>query len=139
MIGNLYINDKDVWTNWSAGLTAGSYCNLLLAAPTKEYVSNNMRSQDGTQYYISNPKVAEREVIITFGIMCKSTDDYLVKYTSLIQEFQKGIILLRVPKLKTTYKLLFTSAMELITGDNTTGGTLSVRFTEPNPKDRIAL
>lgn len=139
MKGNLYINDKDAWLFWSAGLVSGSYNNLMLPAPTKEYGSNNMRSQDGTQVFVTNPRLTERDIILTFGIVCESTEDYLSKYQSFLEELSKGLILLKVPVLKTTYKLLFTSATELTTGSELMNSTISIRFREPNPKDRIKL
>lgn len=139
MIDYLYINDKDAWINWNAGLLRGSYSNLLAAAPTKAYTSNDMASHDGTQVFVSDPKVAARDVILTFGIVCESTNDYLAKYTDFIDELQKGFILLKVPKLKTVYKLLFSSSIELNAGNDLVSGTVSIRFNEPNPKDRIKL
>jgi len=139
MIGYLYINDKDAWAHWNAGLLQGSYNNLLMAAPAKEYSRNNARSQDGAQVFVTNPRIAERDVILTFGIVCNSHNDYLTNYNSLIEELRKGLIFLKVPKLKTTYKLLFTSATELNSGNDLHTGTISIRFTEPNPKDRIQL
>lgn len=139
MIGNLYINDKDAWTEWRTGLTSGSYGNLLAAGQLKEYASNNSRSQDGTQLFLSNPRIAERDVILMFGIVCDSTDDYLTKYAGLIDELQKGLMQIKVSKLKTVYKLLFNSVTELNAGSDLTSGTISIRFTEPNPKDRIRL
>lgn len=139
MIDYLYINDKDAWVSWNAGLLRGSYSNLLAAAPIKAYTSNDMASHDGTQVFVSDPKVAARDVILIFGIVCESTNDYLAKYTDFIDELQKGFILLKVPKLKTVYKLLFSSSIELNAGNDLVSGTVSIRFNEPNPKDRIKL
>lgn len=139
MIGNLYINDKDAWITWKAGLIGGSYANLLAATSLKEYTSNDMASHDGIQVFVSEPKVAARDVILTFGIVCESTADYLSKYTNFIDELQKGFISLKVPKLNTVYKLLFSSSIELNTGSDLVSGTISIRFNEPNPKDRIIL
>lgn len=139
MIGYLYINDKDAWTTWSVGLTGGSYANLLAAPSLKTYTCNDMASHDGTQVFVSDPKVAARDVILTFGIVCESTNDYLTKYANFINELQKGYIMFKVPKLKTVYKLLFSSSIELNAGSNLTSGTVSIRFNEPNPKDRILL
>lgn len=139
MIDNLYINDKDAWVTWNAGLTVGSYANLLAASSLKEFTSNDMISHDGTQVFVSDPKVAARDVILTFGIVCDSVDDYLTKYAGLIDELQKGFIMLKVPKLKTVYKLLFGSSIELNAGSDLVSGTISIRFNEPNPKDRILL
>lgn len=139
MTGYLYINDQDAWKAWNVGLVEGSYANLLTAASLKEYTKNDMASHDGTQVFVSESKVAARDVILTFGVVCDSTDDYLTKYKSFIEELQKGFILLKVPKLKTVYKLLFGSSVELKAGTKLTSGTVSIRFNEPNPKDRILL
>lgn len=139
MKGNLYINDQDAWVTWNTGLIGGSYANLLAAASLKEFTSNDMISHDGTQVFVSEPKVAARDVILTFGIICNSTDDYLNKYTRFIDELQKGLVTLKVPKLKTIYKLIFSSSIELNAGSDLVSGTVSIRFNEPNPKDRILL
>lgn len=139
MIGILYINDKDAWATWKVGLLKGSYSNLLLPAPQKEFSSNNLRNQDGKQVFVSNPRIDERMVQLMFGIDCSSYDDYLLKYESFLTELRKGVILLRVPRLKTVYKLILISFIELNVGSKLQNGTISVRFNEPNPKDRISL
>lgn len=139
MKASLYINGKDAWNTWGAGLLAGSYNNLLAPPPMKEYVANNARSQDGSQIFVSNARISEREVILMFGIEAKSLDDYLNKYSSLLDELMNGVISLYVPDLKTKYNLLYISSVELNTANDKQAGTISIRFTEPNPKNRIQL
>lgn len=141
MTGELIINDKDAWTTWSARLTDESFSNLETHAPMKSYAKNNARSQHGQQVFATNPRVDARTVILTFSITCQSMDDFLLKKRALENELTKGIIDLKVFPLKLGYKLLIDedSTFTLTAGTSLRSGKLVIRFTEPNPKDRIVL
>lgn len=133
----LYINDKDAWVNWSVRLIENSYENLLLPAAMKPYAENSFRSQPGKQVFVSNPQPAERSVQLMFAINCDSQTDYLAKYKSFLDELQKGTLTIKVVPLKTTYKLILTECMSLSVGTGMKNGKLSVKFDEPNIKDRL--
>lgn len=137
MIGDLYINDKDAWLTWGVFLEDNSESKLLLPANPKAYASNNLRNQAGKQVFVSNPQPDERDVLLVFCISAKSKADYLTKYNAFLAEIYNGWINFKVTSLKTTYRFTVSSFQDLSYFDRL--GKLSVRFNEPNPKDRISL
>lgn len=141
MIGELYINGKDAWVTWKARLVDDSLDNLESSAPMKAYPSNNSRSQDGEQVLISNPRIDKRNVILIFAITCDSRADYLSKKRSLEAELRTGVLSFKVTALYMEYKLHLDedSTMTLSSGTGLRDGKFTVRFTEPNPKNRIQL
>lgn len=141
MLGELYINDKDAWSTWKARLVDDSLDNLESSASMKSYVTNNARSQDGAQIFISNPRIDMRSVILTFAITCESRLDYLSKKRDLEMELRKGLTLFKVVPLSLIFKLHLdeNSTMTLLSGTGLRDGKFTIRFTEKNPKDRISL
>lgn len=141
MLGELYINDKDAWSTWKARLVDDSLDNLESSASMKSYVTNNARSQDGAQIFISNPRIDMRSVILTFAIICESRLDYLSKKRDLEMELRKGLTLFKVVPLSLIFKLHLdeNSTMTLLSGTGLRDGKFTIRFTEKNPKDRISL
>ena len=141
MLGELYINDKDAWSTWKARLVDDSLDNLESSASMKSYVTNNARSQDGAQIFISNPRIDMRSVILTFAITCESRLDYLSKKRDLEMELRKGLTLFKVVPLSLIFKLHLdeNSTMTLSSGTGLRDGKFTVRFTEKNPKDRIQI
>lgn len=137
MLGELYINEKDAWSNWRVRLIENSYENLLLPPPVKEYASNNFRSLHGEQLLVSNPKYDKRDVQLMFAITCDSRAEYLEKYKSFITELASGWITLSVIDLNTVYKLVYSESIDLTTSGAIRSGKLSVKFNEPNPDDRL--
>ena len=136
MQNELYINNKDAWNNWRIRLDAGSYNNLLLPAPNKEFIENKSRLEHGKTVIYNNPKSDEREIQIIFAITCDSKSDYLSKYNSFVEELSKGKISLRIVSLNTTYNLTYRSCSSLSSGTSLRAGRLTVRFNEPNPMNR---
>lgn len=141
MLGELYINDKDAWSTWKARLVDDSLDNLESSASMKSYVTNNARSQDGAQIFISNPRIDMRSVILTFAITCESRLDYLSRKRDLEMELRKGLTLFKVVPLSLIFKLHLdeNSTMTLLSGTGLRDGKFTIRFTEKNPKDRISL
>lgn len=137
MVGELYINEKDAWSNWRVRLDDG-YDSLKLPANPKEYTSNDMRSQPGIQKFKSNTQPQAKEVQLVFAFTCDSKDEYLTKFDSFTNEL-KGDVTIRVTALKTIYRLTVSDYLSLSSGTGLRDGRLSVRFSEDNPQDRIQL
>lgn len=137
MIGELFVNEKDAFVTWKAFLEDGSEAKLLTPASMKEYASNNARSQAGKQVFVANPQPESRDVNLTFCFSASSKADFLSRYRAFVTEMQSGLILIRVPSLGETYKFICSGFQELSFHKRV--GKLSVRFTEPNPKDRILI
>jgi hypothetical protein len=139
MTGETFINNKDIWTYYSAKLIESSFDNLLLPPPNKEFVSNSSRLTPGKQILVGSIVKDERSVSVIFAITCASKADYLTKYNALIAELSTGMIALKVVPNGLIYNLVVESYAELKSGTGLRSGKLTVRFNEPDPTNRIAL
>ncbi len=137
MIGELFINDKDAFVTWGVFLEDRSEEKLLKPANNKEYASNKARSQPGKQVFISNPQPEDRDVLLVLCFSAVSREDFLTKYRACLNELNSGLIKFRVPSLGEEYKFTCDGFQELSYYERI--GKLSVRFNEPNPKDRVLL
>lgn len=132
------INKKDMWNTWGGLLQRGAYEALMTPAGMKDYVENKSRQMNGTQVLVSNPRVEERNFSLSIMIRGKDRTQYLSRYQSFMDELQSGLLLLEVPALKTTYKVLYESCTKY-GNHGAKAGMFSIKFREPNPKDREAL
>lgn len=137
MKGQAYINGQDI-SKWGASFAKGAYEALLKPAPIKENVRNESRIEDGVREDTSNVRLSERTINVPFWISGTSESDYLAKYEAFLEEVTSGLIALKVPVLKKTYKLIYTDCASY--GHyNLTKGKVILKFKEPNPKDRKFL
>lgn len=140
MKGQAYINGKDIWETWGAMFCKGTYERLLKPPAMKEYIKNSSRLEHGVRMIANSAtsRTDEREVSIQFIIEGGSSTEYLSRLTSFLSELQGGAIELRVPRLSTIYKLVYTDSSSY--GDyGTKMGKFTVKFIEPNIKDRTLL
>ena len=140
MKGQAYINGKDVWVTWGVTLYSGAYEALLTPAPMKDYIISSSRLEHGKRIIAdsSNAKTDSRDVSFSVFIEGESSDDYLSKYEDFINELCSGMIELQVPKLKRTYKLVYTNCSKY--GNyGTKKGKFTLKFMEANTKDRTIL
>lgn len=103
MTGQAYINNRDI-SFWGASFSKGAYEALLKPASVKENVRNESRLEDGVREDTGNVRLNERTVNVPFWISGTSESDYLAKYEAFLEEVTSGLITLKVPALKKTYK-----------------------------------
>ena len=138
MKGQAYINDKDIYTTWGGVLAKGTYEALLKPAPNKTLIQNKSRLEDGKRVLINNPKLDERDVIISIWISGTNQSDYLAKYKDFTEEIASDIIRLKVPALGMIFKLIYMNCSNY--GDyGLMRGKLTLKLNEPNPMDREVL
>ena len=118
-----------------AGVTMGEkfMSNLRNSASLKEWVSNNNRLRDGVQYCSAVPKTEERTLTLQFRIKGTSAVDY----TSNI--LYAGDVSISVPLRSSEVfhlKYISDSGTYGETRDGTFG-YISVKFKEPNVKNRV--
>jgi hypothetical protein len=135
-LGKAFINNKDIYGVFGASLIRSSYEELLTSAPAKEFTENKFRSDNGKQIFFDNPRDDERDLQLTFFIEGSNVNDYLSKYDNFLKEVKENIVNLRIPLLKTTYKLTYKDCNKY--GDyGYNAGSFVLDFNEPNPKDRV--
>lgn len=140
MKGQAYINGNDIWLSYSAALVKGAYEALLTPAPMKDYISSSNRMKDGVSYVVdtTSRKTDKRSVSFSIFIQGSSINDYLSKYSALMSELTKGVILLKVTTLKTIYKLVYIESSKY--GDyGVKAGKFTFKFDEPNISERETI
>lgn len=136
ILDTVYINGQDILSTWDAFMLESSYNSLLTPVNPKSNIENKNRNEHGKRVLIGDVKLDESTIQLLFHIQGTSTSDYLQKKQSFENELRSGWILLAVQSLKTAYKLCSPEFLDLSTGIGIREGTISVRFTEPNPDDR---
>ncbi len=125
-------------------LLAGAYAALLTPTTLKDFVENNDPLKDGTEIVVpgdggsydkTSPRVKERDVTLTFLIEGAGAEAFLSNYAAFIAQLYKGLVVLHVPALNATYRLLYSSSTRF---DNyrLNACKIAVKFREPNPNDR---
>ena len=136
MTGDLYINEKDAWTTWGVSMGVGFLENLLTPPPLKEFVENKSRLQPGKEVIHNSPMWDERDLNLSIRIEGTTQEEYLQRYAAFTSEFQKGLLVFRVPVIKSTYKLTYKGASKLSLNIGRTFSEITFKFNEPDPSDR---
>lgn len=138
MKGELIINSKDAYTEW--GVSMGDKFLDSIDAPLsmKEYITNESRQEHGKRVITSNAKVDSRELTLSFTITGISQNDFRAKKIKFQSELEKGTVNIKVPVLgNDIYKLIYTGKnVSYNMNISRTFCKMSVKFEEPNPKNR---
>ena len=136
MTGQLYINNRDAYVVYGVVMSDNFLENISIAAPLKDFIENDSRLEHGKRMIISDPKLASRNVTLTFTINGKTPEEYLDHYRAFVAELHKGNVALRVPALGETYKLVYLNSASYALDGSRTVSKLACKFVEPNPYDR---
>lgn len=136
MTGDLYINSQDAWDTWKVAMGDGFIENLLLPAGTKDFIENDSRLENGKKVVFNSPKVASREVTLTFNIHGDTTSEYLSNYKAFVSALQAGKVTVRVPAVGMTFTLVYKKSTSFALGRSRMNSRLAVKFEEPDPTDR---
>lgn len=140
MIGDLLINGSDAYAK---GIAMGDdfLGNILSPSSLKSFVENDDPTKNGKEViYPQTPKLASRDLTLTFTIFGNTTTEHLTNYKNFVALLQKGEISLSIPALGTeVYHLTYVgdSGSYMIEADRL-ASRLTVKFNEPNPADRAA-
>ena len=137
MTGQLYINNTDAYTEWGVMMDTSSLSTLMTPPAVKEYITNESRLADGTQYLVpTTPKIQARDLTLTLQLVAPNETTFFSRYTSFVEELQKGTINIRTSfQPDVTYKCLFVSCNQF-TQFMRGIAKFSLKLVEPNPKDR---
>ncbi len=136
ILDTVKINKKDISSTWNAFMLDTSYNSLLTPVNPKSNIENKNRNEHGKRVLIGDVRLDESTIQLLFHIEGSSISDYLQKKRSFENELRSGWVLLIVQSLRTAYKLCDPEFLDLSTGIGIREGTISIRFTEPNPNDR---
>lgn len=136
MLGDLYINSQDAWGQWKVAMGNGFIENLLVPAGIKDFIENESRLENGKRVITTNPKVASRDVTLTFNIHGDTTTEYLSNYAAFVAILQAGVVKIRVPAINKTFNLIYKKSSSFNIGRARMDSSLSVKFEEPDPTNR---
>ena len=136
MLGELYINSQDAWSQWKVAMGESFIENLLLPAGNKDFIENESRLENGKRVITTNPKVASRDVTLTFNIHGDTTTEYLSNYAAFVAVLQAGAVKIRVPAINMVFNLIYKKSTSFNLGRARMDSSLAVKFEEPDPTDR---
>lgn len=87
--GQLFINGKDAYTQWSITMDSTSLSSLLTPPPLKAYIENNSRTDDGRQY-LSLGTVDARELSLNLNLTANNEEEFFQRYNSFCTELRNG-------------------------------------------------
>lgn len=137
---DLLINGYDAY---AMGITMGSgfIASLRTPASLKDFVENDDPKKHGKQViYPEEPKVAARDLTLTFVIFGDTLAEHTANYNSFIELLKRGKMDISVPSISADiYHLTYmgNSGSYMLSADLTTS-QLTVKFNEPNPANRVA-
>lgn len=134
----LLVNGKDAYSTWGIRMGGGFLDAIGASSPMKEFIENKSRLEHGKQVIITNPKLDEREITLSFTIEGNSQSDYQTKKTAFFEELYKGAVDIQVPANNSdVYHLIYLGkSVTYAQGIDRTFGKLSAKFCEPNPANR---
>lgn len=129
------INGKNI-SIFGAYLCSGAIEALLTPAPIKKPIENDSPIADGKDILMGDRAyIDERSLSISLFVNGLTQTDYLNKYEALVNELQKGVVVLAIPAINKTFRLLYDGCSKY--GDfGLTKGKFTIKFREPNPADR---
>lgn len=140
MKGECYINGKDAHEEWGLIFGESSLTALMTPAPVKAYIQNKSALIHGKQVLsgaANPPKIDERDVQLVFGIKAKNMTDFLTKYSSFVEELEKGWLDISTKyQPGVVYHLLYVSCQQF-RQFNGRLGKFVLKLNEPNPKHRV--
>lgn len=134
----IHINDKNARKEWGILTTGNTLSSLLAPASLKDRVTNESRLEHGSRTDNSSPKVAARELNLEIQMIADTEAQFYTRHESFCAELEKGTIDMYLSDRPTVvYHFIYNSCSQY-TQFRRGIATLSLKLTEPNPKDRIA-
>lgn len=135
-VGELFINNKDAYTEWGISLDNTSLSALMTPAPNKEYIENESRLIHGKRALLSDVKKDSRDLTLQLNLSAKNETQFFSRYESFCNELDTGSLNIKTKYQPTKmYKTIYISCnqfSQFMRGI----GKFVLRLTEPNPADR---
>lgn len=138
MRDQLYINDQDAFLTWGVTLESSSLASLLNMAPVKPMIENKSCIVPGKEVMDKPLLDDERTILLTIILKATTQDQFIDRVELFEAALKTGILAFKVMRLKKTYYLSFISSNSFNTYAMGQGKFL-LKFSEPNPSNRISL
>lgn len=135
---DLIINGMDARTKWGVVTTGNTLSALLAPASMKDRPSFSSRLENGSRVDNSNPKVSQRDLNLEIQMTASTPEEFYSRHEAFCEELQKGAFTLSTSdRPNVVFHLLYTSC-SAYTQFCRGIATLSLKCSEPNPKNRTA-
>lgn len=133
---DLIINGKDARSTWGVVTTPNTLNALLNPCTMKDYPVFDSRLEHGSRIDTSNPKVAQRDLNMEIQMTAASPEEFYSRHAAFCEELEKGAFdLYTTDRPGVIYHFKYNSCNQY--SQFCRGiATLSLKVTEPNPKDR---
>lgn len=134
-MAKLLINDIDADT-LGVRMGDGFLDALALPAALKEHLTNDVRTENGTQI-VFNKCVKDRDVTLQFVVEGDSPEHLTMRVNGFVKMLMQGEAVIQVPiDGNAIYHLYYTSSTSYGRSIDRNTARLSVKFNEPNPANR---
>lgn len=134
--GELYINDKDAYITWGISMDTTSLSSLMTPPPNKEYIENKSRLEHGKRAFNHNPRIDERNIILTFNLTAKTEEQFFSRYSKFCEELATGFLNIKTKyQPDVIYRTIYISCSQF-TQFMRGIGKFSLKLNEPNPSNR---
>lgn len=128
---------EDINVKYGVMVARGGYEKLLEYPALKSFIKWEDRRKDGTEYLISpeTMKQNEKTVSLPLVLIGETEADYYEKYEAFMQRITSGMVYLKIVSLNRVFKVVY-SGISNLTKKGKNCSTFTIKFIEPNPKDR---
>ena len=134
-MAKLLINDIDADT-FGVRMGDGFLDALALPAALKEHLTNDVRTENGTQI-VFNKAVKDRDLTLQFVVEGESPEHTTMLVNGFVNLLMQGETIIQVPSDgNVIYHLYYTSSTSYGRSLDRKTARLSVKFNEPNPANR---
>ena len=135
-VGELYINGMDAFTEYGMSMESSALSSLMTPPPSKEFIENKSRQENGKRVVTCNPMVDERELSLQFHIKANGKSDFMAKYSKLCDVLANGTLEISTSYQQgVVYRMIYVSCTQF--SEYRLGmAKFTLRLNEPNPCNR---
>lgn len=136
MMSALYINGIDAFKAYGVTLDVSALSALMTPSSKKEWITNEVRDENGTRYLSTTPMNKEREITINFQITAPNEQVFFQRYANLCAVFNNGIVDI-ITKYQPTieYHCVYDSCSQF-SQFRQRYALFTLKLIEPNPNNR---
>jgi len=136
--GQLFINSEDAYAEWGISLDSTSLSALMTPASKKEWITNEVRTENGVRYDTGTiPMNKQRDITLTFNLTASDETDFHTKYAAFCSDVLEGGLLNIQTSFQpnVVYKCVYEQCSQF-TQFRQQMAFFTLKLVEPNPNDR---
>ena len=135
--GQLYINNKDAFTQWGVSLNASGLSTLMTPPAVKSYIRNESAIENGSRLVTAvTPRLQSREFTVTVNLSAPDESTFLTRYASFVAEITSGELLIKTSFQPTVLYRCYYMSCDTFAEYQRGIGKFSLKLIEPDPSNR---